>query len=89
MRLWPHQEGGFGILRARNTAGVSSVLTGEWPGAVTACLPRGGWGASSQHMGLAELQPGPGGLAQVSEVPLGLADGHSSVPGHVLKSHWY
>ena len=45
---WPHQEGGFGVLRARNTAGVSSVLTGERPGAVPACLTGGGQGAGEQ-----------------------------------------
>lgn len=51
------------------------MLTGERPGAGPACLPGGGQGAGEQSArGVAELQPGPGGLAQVSGVHPGLAD---------------
>lgn len=53
---------------SQNTAGLSSVLTGEWPGAVTVCFLEVAGSEQPATWGVAELQPGPGGLAQVSEV---------------------
>lgn len=61
---WPHQEGGFGILRARNTVGISVVLSGKRPGAVKACPPEGageGERPASARV-VAGQHPGPAGL---------------------------
>lgn len=64
LAVWPNQKGGFGILRARNTVGISIVLSGKRPGAVKACPPKGageGERPSSARV-VAGQHPGPAGL---------------------------
>ena len=91
--LWPNQEGDFGILRARNTVGISIVLSGKQPGAVKACLPKGAGEGERPALGwlLGTIQVLLGswtaeGLVQFSVVHSGLVD--KWPPGQVAKSHW-